>query len=427
MGKLVNFVAGAELNKRPDKANAYLINVPEHGSTPRRIEKAVSLHQDVQPEYLMVDSGGYQLLTAEKKGWKITHDPDQKLIYKIGKEINLAPKHVMEVASKLGADIVIGLDFPVGKFKTTAERDKEFFKKLPFNVCRAHESATWKRMLCPDALLFLPFQGYITKHIDVFFSQIAGLQYDGMAIPVREIKLHELALFFTRFYQREINRVHLLGTISLLKIAMAAFMARGMFDWVSLDAATWNKAAFYCGFMSPKNLTRVDLRRSVKLDPGIFNDCPCRYCQGRSFSEIQSLPNKEKFELLRQHNWWSIDKIVSDLWANSTDLIQLERFLKDRDVKPADIDDLINTLALVDCLKNDDIEVLQTILTPIPKIRIQSRWPRMKSNPGSWPRKPTRSSRQPTEQYRRLTQDADLQQKKEQIPKFKKEKSNYEY
>ena len=39
MGKLVNFCAGAELKKRPDKANSYLINAPEHGSSPRRIGK----------------------------------------------------------------------------------------------------------------------------------------------------------------------------------------------------------------------------------------------------------------------------------------------------------------------------------------------------------------------------------------------------
>lgn len=70
------------------------------------------------------------------------------------------------------------------------------------------------------------------------------------------------------------------------------------------------------------------------------------------------LPNREKFELLRQHNWQAIDQAVSDLQKNSTDLIRLEQFLKTREVKPTDIDDLINTLALVDCLKDESIEVL---------------------------------------------------------------------
>ena len=147
----------------------------------------------------------------------------------------------MEFASTLKADIVIGLDFPVGKFKTAAEREMEFYKKLPLNVRWAHESATWKRILCPEAQLFQPIQAYNLKHLDIFFSRIAGLQYDGVAIPVREAKFHEIALFLTNFYQRGINRVHLLGTASFLKIAMAAFMAHNMFAWVSMDAATWNK------------------------------------------------------------------------------------------------------------------------------------------------------------------------------------------
>ena len=190
----------------------------------------------------MVDSGGYQLLKAQMKGWKITHEPYRQLTYQIGKEINLVPRHVMEFASKLKAGIVMGLDFPVGKFKTASEREIEFYKKLPLNVRWSHESATWKRRLCPEAQLFLPIQAYNLKQVDVFFSRISGVQYDGVAMPVRAAKLHELALFLTYFRQRGIGRVHLLGTAGFLKIAMAAFMANNMFAWVSLDAATWNGA-----------------------------------------------------------------------------------------------------------------------------------------------------------------------------------------
>ncbi len=422
MGQLVNYCAGAELKKRPDEANSYLINAPEHGSSPRLTEKAIALCQDVQPKHLMVDSGGYQLLKAEIKGWKINNDPNRQLTYKIGKEINLAPRHVMEFASKLKAGIVMGLDFPVGKFKTASEREIEFYKKLPLNVRWAHESATWKRRLCPEAQLFLPIQAYTLKQLDVIFSRISELQYDGVAMPVREARLHELALFLTYFRQRGIDRVHLLGTAGFLKIAMVAFMANNMFDWVSLDAATWNKSAVHCGFLSPKNLRLVDLRRTVKLDPGFFNDCQCRYCQGRSFGEIQNLPNKEKFELLRQHNWMAIEGAVVDLEASSANLIQLERFLKDRDVKPADIDSLINTLALVDCLKNDDIEVLQTILAPVSKSRKPSRRHRKETSPISRPRNPTNRTRQPTGMTSQSRPGTNVYEKMEQNQKVQQEK-----
>jgi len=374
MGKLVNSCAGAELKKRPNNVDAILISAPEHGSSKRKIEKARLLQQHAKPMFFMIDSGGSQLLGAEKSKWKITHDPDQSLIYRYNsKEINLAPKHVMEFASSFKPDIVFALDFPFRKLKTAAEREVEYAIKNPLNVRWAYKSARWKQKLCPEAQLFQPIQAYYPEHATAFLSSIAGINYDGVAIPIREAKFHEIAVFLTIFYQHGIEQVHLLGTASFLKIAMAAFMANTMFKWVSLDAATWNKAAFRCGFLNPMNLKRVDLRQTVKLDPDLHNDCLCPYCQSQGFSQIQKLPNKKKFELLRQHNWWAIEKITADLWANSASLIQLERFLKDRDIKPAEIDKLINTLALVDCMKYDDIEILQTVLTPIPKRRKQSR------------------------------------------------------
>ena len=41
MGKLVNFCAGADPNKLPaKKIDALLVNVPDHGASQRKIEKA---------------------------------------------------------------------------------------------------------------------------------------------------------------------------------------------------------------------------------------------------------------------------------------------------------------------------------------------------------------------------------------------------
>ncbi len=389
MGKLVNFCAGADKNKRPVQANNYLLNAAEYGSSGRRIEKAKSLVQAAQPQCFMLDSGGYPLLNAEQKGWKITHDQDRPLIYRKG-EINLTPRHVMECASILKPDIVFALDFPVGKFKTDDERGREFSRKLPVNDQWAHESAEWHRRLCPEAKLFQPVQAYRINHLDTFFMCTTNVRFDGVAMPVREAKLHEIALFMTSFVQRGFNQVHLLGTASFLKIAMFAFFAGSLFDWVSLDATSWNSAAIRGGFLSQKNLSRIDLRPNRKLDPGFCNDCPCPFCSGQSFTEIQGMPKKQKFELLRQHNWWAIDRVVTDLEKNSSNLQQLERFLKNRNANSVEIDNLINTLALVDCLKNDDIEVLETILGPISKRWKSTERSRNPTDPILAPRKQTK-------------------------------------
>ena len=68
MGKLINFCAGADPNKLPAKQiNALLVNVPDHGANQHKIEKAQKMFELSQPQHLMLDSGGFQLLMAEEK------------------------------------------------------------------------------------------------------------------------------------------------------------------------------------------------------------------------------------------------------------------------------------------------------------------------------------------------------------------------
>ena len=147
MGKLVHFCAGADPNKLPAKPiNALLVNVPDHGANERKIEKAKKMFELAQPKNFMLDSGGFQLLKAEEKSRKISFDPKLPVKHTL-REINLTPKHVMDAASILQPDIVVGLDFPIQKFKDPMARQIEFIKKLEYNVPWAFESAKWHKKL----------------------------------------------------------------------------------------------------------------------------------------------------------------------------------------------------------------------------------------------------------------------------------------
>ncbi|MCK7503059.1 MAG: hypothetical protein MZV70_02445 [Desulfobacterales bacterium] len=70
----------------------------------------------------------------------------------------------------------------------------------------------WQKTLCPQVKLFLPVQSYNLEQLEVVFRRTAGIAYDGLSMPVRELDLEEIALFLVRFYQRGTTRVHLLGT-----------------------------------------------------------------------------------------------------------------------------------------------------------------------------------------------------------------------
>jgi hypothetical protein len=163
---------------------------------------------------------------------------------------------------------------------------------------------------------------------------------------------------------------------------MCAYAAWNMFEWVSLDSTTWRIAADKEGFINPWDLSRTDLRPKIHVPKNALNPCICPYCSGRNFASIHTLdPRKDKVKLLRKHNWWTIENVVDDLYANGADIIQLERALKVRCSSHRRIDDLIKILSAVDALKDGDIALLQMLMTPTTKKRKQSRSSRRQTCP----------------------------------------------
>ena len=365
MGQLVYYCAGADLNTLPAQhVSALLFNTLDHGANDNKIKRAKQMCRIARPKYVILDSSGYQILKAEEKGKMITFDADRKM-KNTAKVLNISPEHVMRVAAIHRPQIVIGLDFPIDKIEGEAAREFEFYKKLQYNSKWAHESYAWRNALVPQSQYFQPIQCYTLAHLDIFFDSIKGVMFDGISMPIRTLKPYQLVLFLIDFYQRGITKIHLLGTSNLATIAICAYSARHLFEWVSLDSTSWRLAADKAEFIIPQNLTRKKVKPGINFSGDPHNDCPCPNCQGRSFSEIQALtPRKDKVDLLRRHNWWALNNAISEACAISTDLMRLERFLKERCKYPPDADELIQILCLVDCLKDGEIESLQLLLAP---------------------------------------------------------------
>lgn len=397
MGHLVYYCAGADLNNLPaQNLNALLLNALDHGANDKKIAAAKEMCRRANPSRLMGDSSGFQILKGEEKGKAMTFDPGQPM-KNTSRFLNISSRHPMEVAAIHQSDIAIGLDWPIRKLKGDVQQQLEFFKKRSLNVQWAYESFAWKNALIPGAQYFQPIQCYNLEHLDIFLNDISGVRFDGVSMPVRNLKAADLALFLVSFYKRGIRRVHLLGTSSFPVIAMCAYAAWNMFEWVSLDSTTWRFAADKEDFINPWDLSRTDLRPKIYVPQNALNPCICPYCSGRNFASIHTLdPRKDKVKLLRQHNWWAIENVVADLYANGADIIQLEGALKARCSSHRRIDDLIKILSAVDALKDGDIALLQMLMTPTTKKRKQSRSSRQPTSPTSRSRKPTRTPRKPT-------------------------------
>jgi queuine/archaeosine tRNA-ribosyltransferase len=362
MGQFVNFCAGTNMNVLPAKqVDAMLINVPDNGSSERVIEYTLKMMKSAKVKFSMLDSGGFQLLKAEINSKKITFD-DSKPVINTESEINLAPKHDIIAAAKLKPHIAVGLDFPIRNITDPDEREFEFMRKLGFNVRWAIESAKLRKMHCPEVKFYLPIQCYNLSHLDLFLKLIGDIDFDGVSMPIRNLSTNKIALFMLRFYQLGIKRVHLLGTSKFFAIALSAYMAKNLFDFVSFDATTWEKRARYEDYLNPLDLSSDKIPSNIMINEKISINCGCPFCRGKTFTNIKNLPYPDKIAFLRSHNWWVTEKATRDLYKNCGDLVQFEKFLKIRCQNTEKIEELCSILSLIDVLKDSDISVLQAVL-----------------------------------------------------------------
>ena len=362
MGRLVNFCAGVETYVLPSKrVGAILLNVPANASSNAAIMSAKRMLELACTTEVILDSGGFQLHEAERLGKTISYDPSEKLVCN-ATWLNIAPLHVVQGAAIFRPRFFIGLDFPIRKGLNSQEKPAEFMKKLGFNAIWAKECSALRSRLCPDVQFFLPVQCYDLNQLGQFMGLIPGVQFDGFSMPIRNLTDMEIILFLVRFRQMGVRQVHILGTSKITAIAIASYMARHYFDWVSFDATTWRIWAEKFLYMNPLNLEQDRITSNVKINANLQMDCPCPFCRGKTFTFIKNMPGADRTAFLRSHNWWVIEKATRELYAAAGNIIGLERCLRARAVNPRKVEELCRALSLADALKSKDIRTLQSLL-----------------------------------------------------------------
>jgi tRNA-guanine family transglycosylase len=361
MGILVNFCAGTNSNILPAKdVDAILVNVPYNGIGAKAIKDTNLMFDYAACEYRFLDTGGYQYAVAEADGREIINDSSKPAICD-KTTLNLTLDHVFYAMANLNINMANAMDFPIKKYGTDEENTFEFHKKVGFNLHWGKESARLKNLCCPDVELFLPIQCYDLDQLDYFLTHLGSVEFDGYSIPTRNFSINELALFLVRFYQLGIKKVHILGTSQFFTIAMAAYMARHYFEWISLDATTWREQAQNGNYLNQYNLMPEKIY-NVTIDERIENDCICPFCKDKTFTYIKNLPQTERVDFLRCHNFWAIEKVTRELYDSAGTILTLEKYLKKKSSDVEKIDELIKILSLLDMYKGEDIKHVQTLL-----------------------------------------------------------------
>ena len=196
MGKFYNACSGGSKGNLPaTEIKAFLINTPSLAESKNSIQQTVELLEQIKAELVILDSGGFQLYLIEhpkkdnpdyadrnddasgdnkqKIEKIITFDRNEELYDKNNKDIfNLVPRHVVETAMKIKADIMISPDLPVPPIKYIGEAEYQFMKAFKFNVVCANETLDLRDKYCPNTEIFIPIQCYNLKQLDEFLVEI---------------------------------------------------------------------------------------------------------------------------------------------------------------------------------------------------------------------------------------------------------------
>jgi hypothetical protein len=135
-------------------------------------------------------------------------------------------------------------------------------------------------------------------------------------------------------------------------IALSAYFARHLFEWVSLDATTWRLAATHNAYMNPLDLSKINIRTHSSVVENLTMMCQCPFCSNTSFQLIKDLPYTDRATLLRSHNFYVTKEQAQALHANAIDPVTFETFLNTRTQKTKLIRDILDCISLIDMFKN---------------------------------------------------------------------------
>lgn len=366
MGIFINYCAGVSLAVAPaHHLYAILTNSPQNAGNDIEIRSTQEMFKCLNTEYTMNDSGGYQILKKELEGGIITYDNSRPILCN-KTEINITPELVVESNMKLKPQKMTTLDVPIPKVADPHQQYHHFINKLGFNLVWMRETALLREKYCPEIELFIPIQAYTLRQFtDYIEKPLMELCFDGISLPTRNLRSGGITLFLLKFYQLGIRKIHLLSVSNVLGLALAAYFARNIFDWCSVDATTWRLEADKLIYMDPRDFHAVGLGRNASFREGERPCCECPWCRDYTFTGILNIPMTDRIALIRSHNYYVVQKAGREFYENSVDLITLELCLKKRARNTSQIkkvDKLIKALQIATYMRNVDIKELEKLL-----------------------------------------------------------------
>lgn len=352
MGLLINSCSGASdvLGLPSFDLMSLLYNVPDAAESPAAVEKTKVLIENANPRVLIQDSGGFQLYMAETKGKPFMYDKSKPVRY--NGVLNLTPEAVVTSAEIFAPHIVVSLDRPIPEKRgiDPLKRHLVFLQHHGFNLRCAKEISGLMQEKGLTSDFFVAVQCYTLEEVDMLFDDLGNTKYDGVCLPKRNHDPIEMALFFLKFYQRSVCKVHILGSTTFSRIAIAAYFAKHFMNFISMDTTNWRSDAELSKWYTPYDLRPIRLMADDVIDERIENTCSCPWCRGRSLTDIKNLVYGEQSSHLGKHNYWVVEQAMKEFQAHAATAKSLADFLMEKTSRKKEIADIYR------CLSNIEIE-----------------------------------------------------------------------
>lgn len=313
MGDCFYVPAGVNRINRPLKKDLPMLGSAATLMGKTKYDEFKELANSSYSSSILIDSGGYKIGQLEKNGAL----ESSKILYSLTNEL------VMCIAGEVGADIVVGLDYPLRGYDRDAERNMEFQKKMPINQILARDAIKKHRQICPDIELYLAVQAYNPEQFRFVVDNLDP-EYDGLAFPVCNYQPIKLIENLFLLIARGVRKVHFLGSSTPVVAMIATFFSK-YFVRITYDSTTWMQHANKMNYLHSQNLSVVSMKGGQL--PKKIGQCDCLACRYHNFREFWNIPKGDLPYAIGRHNYAVFERVHEMFMSNASSLDTLSQVI----------------------------------------------------------------------------------------------------
>ena len=215
-------------------------------------------------EIVFADSTGFQALLSFPTKRRVVLSTVARPEESTDEVLFLNPFHNCMESARTHTTTAFLIDYPTDKDDT----DEVYNWKLRMSQQARDLTLPLAAKLCPETALAIALQPRHMGELESYFDDMAVPEVRTYGFPLRDSNVLDIAYVLSFLHEREVPKVHMLGSSAPHRImVLAAAAGLGMFERITFDSNTWQ--AYFGGkryFFDHETLRRRP--RKKKLYPG---------------------------------------------------------------------------------------------------------------------------------------------------------------